>query len=286
MSSEGLVFAVLAHQHPAALHELVDALRHTHPGCTVAVFNGGSDARLLHGLDVVPLPQSRPLRHGRLAAFHDAALSSAPAGDWLVCLDSDVLPLRAGLAEHLDGLACDYAAGHLSLVQDGTPWRPGREFLRTWSAWGSVLPVPDPWRCFNPVQCFSSRYVETYRAWPERADFLDRVLSSGVDAIEEIAWPTAGAALGLRLAGLGQDQAMRLRPPTPRELRDHLADPAVHFVHKVRTTPDALERQLLLAHLRSEAIDWERAEKQAARERRGPRARVDALRAAVALRRP
>ena len=286
MSNEGLVFAVLAHEHPSSLRELVEALRTTHPGCVLAVFNGGTDARLTDGLDVVLLPQSRPLQHGRLAAFHDAALSSAPPGDWLVCLDSDVLPVRGGLAEHLDGLACDYAAGHLSLVQEGTPWRPGRQFLRTWPAWREVLPVPDPWRCFNPVQCFSRRYVDAYRAWPQRQELLRRVLASRVGAIEEITWPTVAAALGLRLASLGQDQALRLRPPTPYELRDHLADPSVLFLHKVRTTPDALERQLVLAHLRGEPLDWAGADTQSARERRTPRARASALRAAVGLRRP
>lgn len=250
-----ICFAVLAHDRPAALAELVDALHLTAPGSEIVIFNGGRDPSLTDGFDLCP--GSRPLRHGHLAAFHDAALEwfAGRPGDWLVTLDSDVLPTRSGLDEHLATLGADYAAGHLSPVQPGTPWRPGRRFLRTWPLWQPVLGIEHPWRCFNPVQVFSRRYVDAYLAWPSRPALLDLVAASPHEALEEIVWPSVAAALGLRLAGLGGDGALRLRPPTPDELCEHLTDPAVHLVHKVRTTPDAVERLLIGAHLRGEPVD-------------------------------
>ena len=270
-----ICFAVLAHEHPAALADLIAALSLTSPGSPVVVFNGGRDATLTDGFD--RCPGSRPLRHGHLAAFHDAALAwfDQQDGDWLVTLDSDVLPTRPGLDAHLAGLGADYAAGHLSLVQPGTPWRPGRRFLRDWSRWQPLLAIEHPWRCFNPVQAFSRRYALAYLDWPGRPALLDLVAASPHEALEEIVWPSVGAALGLRLAGLGGDEALRLRPPTPAELGEHLADPAVFVVHKVRTTPDASERQLIGAHLRGEPLDLAAAQRAAAAPR--PESRLRAL---------
>ncbi len=269
-----ICFAVLAHDQPAALADLVAALSLTSPGSPVVVFNGGPEGSLTDGLE--RCPGSRPLRHGYLAAFHDAALTwfGQQAGDWLVTLDSDVLPTRSGLAEHLASLGADYAAGHLSLVQPGTPWRPGRRFLRDWARWQPLLSIEHPWRCFNPVQAFSRAYAQAYLSWPGRQALLDLVAASPHEALEEIVWPSVGAALGLRLAGLGGDEALRLRPPTPAELAEHLTDPAVFVVHKVRTTPDAVERRQLLAHLRAEPFDVQAAQRSAAAVRPESRARA------------
>lgn len=281
-----LRFVVLAHDRPQALAELVEALHRTHPSAKVAVFNGGSDPSLTEGLDVEVLEESRPLRHGHLTAFHDAALQTARTTDWLVTLDSDVLPVRSGLLEHLISLDTDYAGAHLGEVLPGTAWRPGRRFLPEWPRWQPVVGLAHPWRCFNPVQAFSRRFVEAYLAWPHRSAVMGLAAASRVAALEEIVWPTVAASLGLRLHDLGGGDALRLRPPSPYELRGHLADRAVYVVHKVRTAPDALERRLVLAHLRGEPVDWDAAEHAAAREQRTPRQLAKRLRAAAAAHRP
>ncbi len=280
-----LCFAVLAHTDRPALADLVANLRTAQPGCEVVVFNGGLDLELAAGLDVEVCPTSRPLRHGHLAPFHGHVLTWLADRDldWIVTLDSDVLLVRAGLEAHLSALAADYVAPHLSPVRPGTPWRPGRRFLRSWADWQPLLPVEHPWRCFNPVQAFGRGYREVFAAWPGRSELLARVDQAPQEALEEIVWPTVAGALGLRIAPLGGDDALRLRPPTPYELRDHLADPAVFAVHKVRTSEPAVERALIRGHLAGESPDFDAAQREGRLPRDPSRGRLLAGRAKDAL---
>lgn len=255
-----LCFAVLAHAHPEALAQQVGALRALHPGSTVVVFNGGNDSALTVGLDVAVCPSSRPLRHGHLATFHGLVMQWLAERDFthLVTLDSDVLPVRAGLAKRVAGTA--YAGAHLGQVQPGTPWRPGRRFLREWPTWRPLLGTEHPWRCFNPVQVFGREYVDAFLALPVRDELMDRVERSRSEALEEIVWPTLAVSMGFPPAKLPGDGALRLRAPTPYELRDHVADPDVFFVHKVGMALDAPERRLIREHLAGQGPDYDAAQ--------------------------
>lgn len=269
-----LHFAVLAHAHPDLLAEQVSSLYAQHPGCTVVVFNGGTDPALTVGLDVEVCPTSRPLRHGHLTAFHASVMEWIGEREFthLVTLDSDALPVRSGLADRLAGAA--YAGAHLGQVRPGTAWRPGRRFLREWPTWRPLLGTERPWRCFNPVQAFGQEYVEAFLRLPTRAALLQRIEQSRREALEEVVWPTLAVAMGFPPTRLPGDDALRLRPPTPYELRDHLADPDVFFVHKVRTDRHAPERRLIREHLAGHAPDFDAAQAQAPVPRPESRARA------------
>ena len=256
MTGAGLCFAVLAHAHRDALADQVDNLRLLHPKARVVVFNGGADASLTSGLDVEVVPTSRLLRHGHLALFHALTLEWVGASaDAVVTLDSDVLAVRSASVPELLGEG-DYAGAHLAQVLPGTPWRPGRRFLRSWPHWQPLLGVPHPHRCFNPVQVFGRRYVDAFRSWPGRGELMDRLATTRLEAVEEIVWPTLAATLGLRSVALPGGDALRLSRHAPRELQRLLQRPDVFFVHKVGMAHDDLDRRLLRAHLHGQAPDF------------------------------
>jgi hypothetical protein len=252
----GLCFAILAHAHPEALADQVANLRLVHPQSRVVVFNGGSDVELTAGLDVEVCPTSRPLRHGHLALFHALTMEwvAGSAFDHLVTLDSDVLAVRGGLEGLLTGV--DYAAPHLSEVRPGTPWRPGRRFLRAWPEWQPLLGGEHPWRCFNPVQVFGRTYVESWVASPVRADLLERLAATRLEAVEEVVWPSLTERLGLSRVALPGDDALRLSRHSPAELGLHLQSPAVHFVHKVGMAVDDTDRRLIREHVQGRSPDF------------------------------
>lgn len=256
MNGRGLCFAVLAHAHPSTLADQLSTLRLLYPAARVVVFNGGRDPSLTHGLDVEVCPLSTPLRHGHLARFHALTMEwlAGSAFDHLVTLDSDVVVVRRGLDDRLRGI--DYAGPHLSEVRPGTPWRPGRRFLRAWPEWQPLFGLPFPWRCFNPVQVFSRRYVDAFMAYDGRAALLQRLSETRLEAVEEIVWPSLAAALGLTPTALPGGEALRLSRHTPAELQRHLQSADVFFVHKVGMGVDDTDRRLLREHAHSEAADF------------------------------
>jgi hypothetical protein len=251
-----LCFVVLAHAHPPALADLVENLQLLHPEARVAVFNGGTDPELILGIDVEVVPTSRPMRHGHLALFHALCMEwlADKAFDHLVTLDSDVLAVRPGLADVLDA---DHLGAHLSQVLTGTPWRPGRRFLRSWPDWQPLFRVDHPWRCFNPVQVFSRRYVEAYLSWPRRGELLDRLHTTRMEAVEEIVWPTLARTLDLQAVALPGGAALTLSRHGPQDLERLLESPDVFFVHKVGMAYDDTDRRLIREHLRGQSPDFD-----------------------------
>ena len=252
---------VLAHDRPGTLRDQVANLRLTSPGCEVVVFNGGTDPHLLDDLDVEQCSASTPLRHRHLARFHGLALEWVGGRDrgigHLVALDSDVLALRPGFAERLADRGADYLATGLSPVLQGTPWVPGRRFLRAWPHWQPMFGTEHPGGCFNPVQVFGRRYVDGFSAWPHREQLLLRLAATRVEALEEIVWPTLAHALDLRAERLPGGRAMQLRRHAPTELARHLEDTDEFFVHKVGAGLDDPDRKQVRAHLRGESHDAE-----------------------------
>ena len=256
MSGPGLCFAVLAHAHPEALADQVAGLRILYPAARVVVFNGGTDPSLTRGVDVEVCPLSTPLRHGHLARFHALTMEwlAGSAFEHLVTLDSDVVAVRRDVQDRLRGI--DYAGPHLSEVRPGTPWRPGRRFLRAWPEWQPLIGIEHPYRCFNPVQVFSRRYVEGFMTYDGRDALLERLATTRLEAVEEIVWPSLAPVLGLTPTALPGGEALQLSRHTPAELERHLQSPDVFFVHKVGMGVDDTDRRLLREHVRGETPDF------------------------------
>ena len=260
--SAGLCFVVLAHAHPAALADQVQGLRLLAPGARVVVFNGGRDESLTNDLDVERCPRSRPLRHGFLGPFHAAVL------DWLgndpprhvVTLDSDALLVRSGLGALLDAAAdegCGYLGAHLAPFAGDTPWRPGRRFYPAWErTWQPVLGIPQPYRCFNPVQVFGAEYVRRLRLFPGREQLLQLIATTRRQAMEEIVWPSLAVAMDLAPRPLAGGRALQLGRHSPKALQQHLVDPEVFFVHKVGMAPDDYDRRLIREHIHGRTPDF------------------------------
>jgi hypothetical protein len=174
------------------------------------------------------------------------------AFDHLVTLDSDVVVVRPGL--ELGGV--DYAGPHLSEVRPGTPWRPGRRFLRAWPQWQPLFGIEHPLRCFNPVQVFSRRYVDGFMGYDGRPALLQQLSASRLEALEEIVWPSLAPVLGVTPSTLPGGEALRLSRHTPADLHRHLQSTDVFFVHKVGMAYDDTDRRLLREHARGEAPDF------------------------------
>jgi hypothetical protein len=100
------VFAVLVHERPECITDLVRNLRHLDPGSQVLLYNGGRKTLLdkvdLHGAAVHPSP--RRMAWGKL---HDFALDCMRHAlehlpfDTLTIVDSDQLAVRPGWSGHL-----------------------------------------------------------------------------------------------------------------------------------------------------------------------------------------
>lgn len=248
----GLVLAILAHNARACLEDQIANLRACAPGAHVVVFNGGTDPRLTHGLDIDVCPYSRPLAHHRVGAFHGLVMTWLVEQDadreLLVTLDSDMLLLKPGLERHLVDALADrgYMGAHFGEVLPTTPWRPGRRFHRKWAgAWQELFGLPHPFRAFNPGQVFARQYVRGFAEWSKRSRLMQAVESTRLDALDEIVWPTLAMTLGVGAVPHPSGRALQLRRHSPREIVDYAADPDVFLLHRVGMQPEAPDRRLV-----------------------------------------
>ena len=249
--SEG-VYAILAHDDPAGLATYVRDLRQMVPGARVVLFNGGADASLAAGLDVDVVPDSIPLRYGRLAEFHLRTLRHIQSLEepyrFVVTLEPDVAVVRPGLdqmlvqameVQHADYLAAGY------WVRDRAGLPIGMSYQHWQEVWRPLLGTDMPSGCYNPAQVFGRPFVDRLLALPQLAEIEALLPLTPVHAMEEVVWPTLAAATGGNPGWPGTySEAVRLVRFRPSELQ-RLVDGGTHLVHKVGTSPGDPDRQIV-----------------------------------------
>jgi len=248
--SLAIVFAVAAHSEPEALLAQAENLAAACPHSRLLVFDGASDPSWRANIDLPFASQSRPLRHGYLSDFHYLVMQDVlrryPDFDCLVTLDSDVLAIKAGLEDQLDGLLKDFAyvGARLHPLSGRTEWSTARRFMYHWPRyWQPLLQVPQPWGAFNPGQVFRRDVVERVVADATVPPLLDAVRKARATALEEIVYPSLVVGRGFAGTSHPGAHALTLRRYSSEELAWFAADPSVFLVHKVGTELDAPDRQ-------------------------------------------
>jgi hypothetical protein len=260
-----LCFAILAHNEPDCLKDLVVNLRAFAPGSDIVVYNGGRDQGLVDGLPVDVCPYSRPLAYERVARFHGDMMQwlheSQRRYDYLVTLDSDVLLIKPGLDQYLPRIMGDsaYMAVWLREVHPTTPWIVGQRFLLKWeSIWQPIFDVANPIGCFNPCQVFRQDYADKFMRFPKRQLLMERIERSSLRDLEEMIWSTLAATLDCAPARypFPAETAVRyLRRHSAQEMQRWVNNPDVFFVHPITMQLDAPERRLVRALRNGQALD-------------------------------
>jgi hypothetical protein len=237
-----VLFAILAHDNPPCLQDLIENVRIAAPGSDVVLYNGGPDRELARGLDIALCGDSQPLHHDWITPFPWAVMRWAAGEkvefDYLITLEGDMLLLRPGLPERLSTLMAgsDYMAAHFGSIDSWWhPWSIGRRARWQWqrSGWAELLGTDRPYGAFGPGQVMSRRYVDRLLAHPRLPEIIDRAQRSRLRALVEIIYPTLAVSLGCAPVRNPASRAMLLRRHSAAELLSYAEDPDVHLVHKV-----------------------------------------------------
>lgn len=273
-------FAVLAHENEPCVADLVRTLWDLNPGCSVSLFNGGRNRSFFRGQGVPICPGSRPLRYGNLTAFHIGVMrwliETRESFDFLVTLDHDVMPLRAGLADYLATQMSElsYMGARLREADRPDEWVLGGSTVsqvnQSWKMrWQPLFGTDTPYWAFNPGQAFSRALVERILKHPQLDALMNIATRSRIWAIEEVVYPTLAVSVGAETIDYRGERGLVFGHHTPAEIRDLAADPEVHWVHRVGMRLDASDRRAIHAHIAGqtgEQLETEQGEP----PRRGP----------------
>lgn len=261
------IFAVLVHEQPACVADLVANLRYLDPDSVILLYNGGTDPDLIDPrlLDdrVIAVPGARTMRWGRL---HDFALDCMRFAlehfdvDALTIVDSDQLALRSGYAGRIaDFLRTRPRAGLLGNAPYPQPRR------------SRIGPVPTAWQEVELWRPLLRRLPAGNTAWPhwtfwpstvftagaardlvelfDDAQLLAILAQSKIWATEEIILPTLVAALGWDVvANPCLYDVVRYRVTyTRRQVDAAMGHPDTYWIHPVARRVD----DPLRSHIRS-----------------------------------
>ncbi|MEA2563573.1 MAG: hypothetical protein QOH06_5077 [Acidobacteriota bacterium] len=264
MPSVRNVFAVLVHERPDCVADLVRNLRHLDPGSQVLLYNGGKK-KLLDGVDLqgaVIHPSPRRMEWGKLHGFAldcmRFALDRLPF-DTLTIVDSDQLAVRSGWSEHLGrflenrprvGLLGNSPLRQPPDAQAGAAVMAYRE-IDLWRPWLRQFPDGEEkfvhWT-FWPSTVFTAAAArDLVRLFDEDAELQDLLRQSRIWATEEILLPTMVALLGYEIAAspCSYDYVQFRQAYTPTQIADALVRPDVFWVHPVpRCLDDPLRRTI------------------------------------------
>ncbi len=261
-----LCFALLAHNKPDCLADLVANIRHFAPGSDIVLFNGGRDPNLADGLGIDVCPYSRPLEYERVARFHYEVMrwlaEERRTYDFLVTLDSDVLLIKPGLDAYLSRVMQD-SAYMAVLFRQMPPWTPrttGRRFNYKWEGiWQPLFGTRYPYGAFNPGQVFRHDYAARLLQFPQLEELLTRIDQSSLRDLEEMVWATMAVTLGCKPRNFPYPVASAVRyleRHSPLELQRWVLDPNVYFVHPITMTMDAPDRRLVRELSQGRAPDY------------------------------
>jgi hypothetical protein len=127
--------------------------------------------------------------------------------------------------------------------------------------WQPVLGTEYPSWAINPGQVFGRAYVERFLEFPDLDRVLDLSDATGVWGPEEFIYPTMADAMGCNPVAYPSQSAIGARRHSPAAIRDFIADPRVHWIHKVGQKPDDYDRAIVMALAAGTQPDWEDAER-------------------------
>lgn len=246
----GVCFAILAHNRPECLADLVQNLRAFAPGSPIVLYNGGHDATLADGLDIEVCELSAPVQWARQFDFLLGTMRwlhrERRPYDYLVGLDSDMLLVQHGFDRLLDRVMSRsaYLGTGFHEVLRTNEWPPGRRFHYRWrTVWQPLTGAYRPYGCFNPGQVFRRDLVERVLAHPRLDELAAAVRRSSLPVLEELVWPTLAAALDPSAASSPGSRGIRnLRAHAPSDVDRYRREGDVHLVHPVHMDPDAPDR--------------------------------------------
>jgi hypothetical protein len=234
-----VVFAILAHDNAACLAQQMEILKAFTPGSQFIVFDASSDGQITREIGIKSCQGSRPLKYGRLAPFHLAAMrAAATLGDYgfLITLDSDMLLIKSGLTSYLRRVMKDseYMASHFQEVRWWLRSDSHRRFLYSWRQhWQSLLGTSRPYRVFNCFQVFRRELVTRILALKGIDEIVEATESEHTShvALEEIIYPTLAVRLCARPIPYPGSFAISTDPVLVSDLVALRDDPRVVFVH-------------------------------------------------------
>ena len=264
------IFAVLVHEQPECVLDLVRNLHYLDPASPILLYNGGQNPELLHGLPLerygaVAHPTPQLLVWGRL---HDFALDCMHFGldhlsfDTLTVVDSDQLGTRPNYGAYLARFLADKPnVGMLGSAPQPQPpttrvgpaaaaWKEA-DLWRPWfRRFGSDDHTPFFWT-FWPATVFTADAARELVQLFDTDEQLQLIMRrTTIWATEEVILPTLVARLGFAIAANPCSYAfVKYRVPyTVRQIEGALTRPDVFWVHPVARRYDDRLRRRVRAH--------------------------------------
>jgi hypothetical protein len=258
------VFAVLVHEQPDCVFDLVRNLRFFDPDSPIVVYDGSGGALLLDSdaleeLGAVSYPEPKRMDWARQHEFMFDCLEYAHDHyefDALTAVDSDQLLIRTGYTTAVKrALAGRPRAGVLATPHptnlpqnavafppDREQWEPmrdrfcyrGEHQLPIWTFWPATVLTGAAAKAICPL-----------RDDPTLAEVLEK--SNVHTATEEVVFSTLASLLGYEVAEKPwSERFVRWRPPLrSSEVAEALRDPSCYWLHPVRRDRDDPARTFL-----------------------------------------
>jgi hypothetical protein len=269
------VFAVLAHNEPDSVHDLIENLQHFDPLSQIILYDGGVNKSILalrdrwRKLSVDVVPNVSPQTWGCLHRFAIDCIDYVGnlSYDTLTFVDSDQLLVQAGYSEFLAKNAPS-RFGVLSVF----PHRHGvdsnilcvRELYEDRKVWMPYLAGFPHWEeafvrwTFWPGTVLSADAARAISAEMKSELFATTLRQSRAWATEECVIPTISALLGFPevLTPFNRDWCRYRTPWTTADIDKAASTKGAFFVHPVqRSMSDPVRRHIrdLSRSLRSEA---------------------------------
>ena len=261
------VFAVLVHERPECVEDLVRNLRALDPASEIVLYNGGRSSGLLDGVPcdrygAVIYPHPRRMEWGRL---HDFALDcmrfclDRPGFDTLTIVDSDQLAARPGYSEHLaralagtSGIGLfGSSPGPQPLSSQIGPVAAAQKERDLWLPWARRFPGGEEklfhWT-FWPSTVFTADAArDLLRLLATDAGLQEILQKTRIWATEEVILPTLVALLGYEVAAnpCSYDFVQYKQMYSRKQIEGALARPDVFWIHPVPRLYDDPLRQLI-----------------------------------------
>ena len=247
-----LCFAILAHNKPECLQDLIDNINLSSPGSRIVVFNGSQDLHWHEGVCVEICPYSIPLKHDYMVEFQCRTMQWLyeihAAYDFLITIDSDMMLIKPGFGEYLERTMRDseYMGVNFQAIDPYSEWDIGRRFHYKWNGkWRRLLETDQPFGALNGGQIFRREYVEKILQWKQLPAIRMHAARSRLKALEEIIYPTAAVRLDCRPMANPGAAAIQMRRHSELELISYNRSPDMFLVHRVGMSLDSPDRRLI-----------------------------------------
>lgn len=251
------IFAVLVHEHPDSVVNLIQNLRISDPGSRIILYDGSGCEQIVDcginwaAMDVEFVPKASRLRWGELHEFAISAIEHAGLStyDIMTFVDSDQLMIRRGYSDFLaNKIELDFGVLTTGVCRHGpdSPLLAVRELHSEWYIWQRYLNrFANAEEAFVRSTFWPGTVVSAEAARDIAREFRTQLLQetlarSRAWATEECLIPTIAYLLGYKelLNPIDRRWCKFRTPWTMSDIDEAFAAEKAFYIHPISTNPE------------------------------------------------